>query len=206
MVKNEIANILWHVSTLNKEQRRKLKKHKSCILWITGLSASGKSTLANALECRLNEMEVHTYILDGDNIRHGLNKDLGFNPEDRRENIRRIAEVAKLFVDANILVITAFISPYREDRKAARQLVERGEFIEIYTKCPLNVCEKRDPKGLYKKARIGKIYGFTGITAPYEEPENPEIIIETDKDSTEESVNKIIRYLLRKEIIEIRSI
>ncbi|SFG22631.1 adenylylsulfate kinase [Desulfotomaculum arcticum] len=197
----EPANVVWHLTTVNKGLRRKLNTHKSTILWITGLSASGKSTLANALECRLHEIGIHTYLLDGDNIRHGLNKDLGFNPEDRRENIRRIAEVAKLFVDAGIMVITAFISPYREDRQMARQLVERGEFIEIYAKCPLDICEKRDPKGLYKRARAGKISEFTGITAPYEEPENPEITVDTNKNTIEESVNHIIMYLLKQKII-----
>lgn len=198
---HEPANVVWHFSIVNKEQRRILNNHKSCVLWVTGLSASGKSTLANALECRLHEIGIHSYLLDGDNIRHGLNKDLDFNPEDRRENIRRIAEVAKLFVDAGIMVITAFISPYRRDRQMARQLVERVEFIEIYAKCPLDICEKRDPKGLYKRARAGIIPEFTGITAPYEEPKNPEIIIETNKNTIEESVNQIVKYLLKQKII-----
>ena len=198
---NEPANVVWHSSTVNRELRQNLNNHKSAILWITGLSASGKSTLANALEYRLYEIGIHTYLLDGDNIRHGLNKDLGFNQEERRENIRRIAEMAKLFIDAGIVVITAFISPYREDRQMARQLVERGEFIEIYARCPLDVCEKRDPKGLYKKARAGKIPEFTGITAPYEEPKNPEIIIETNKNTIDRSVNQIVMYLLKQEII-----
>lgn len=198
---NQPVNVVWHLYSINKNQRSKLKNHKSTVLWITGLSASGKSTLANALECRLHEIGVHTYLLDGDNIRHGLNKDLNFSPEDRRENIRRIAEVAKLFVDAGIVVITAFISPYREDRQIARQIVEQGEFVEIYTKCPLDICEKRDPKGLYKRARAGKIPEFTGITAPYEEPDNPEIIIDTNKNTIEESVNQITIYLLRQQII-----
>lgn len=200
-MKNKALNLVWHKSVINKEYRRKLNLHKSCILWITGLSGSGKSTLANALECRMHEVGIHTYLLDGDNVRHGLNKDLGFSPEERRENIRRIAEVAKLFVDAGIMVITAFISPYREDRQMARQLVEREEFIEIYAKCPLDICEKRDPKGLYKRARSGKIPEFTGITAPYEEPENPEIIIETNKNTIEDSVDQIIMYLLKQKII-----
>ena len=200
-MKNEALDIVWHTHVINKEHRRKLNLHKSCIIWITGFSGSGKSTIANALECRIHELGIHTYLLDGDNIRHGLNKDLGFDPEGRRENIRRIGEVSKLFVDAGIVVITAFISPYCEDRQLARHLVERGEFVEIYAKCPLDICEKRDPKGLYKKARAGKINEFTGITAPYEEPENPEIIIETNKNTIEESVNKIIIYLLKQGII-----
>ncbi|MCF8011587.1 MAG: adenylyl-sulfate kinase [Clostridiales bacterium] len=153
------------------------------MLWITGLSASGKSTLANALEYRLHEMGVRTYLLDSDNIRKGLNSDLGFGAEDRRENIRRTAEVARLFVDAGVMCITAFISPYQQDRDFARNLVGLGEFVEIFAKCPLGECEKQDPKGLYKKARSGKIPDFTGITAPYEEPENPEITMETNKTS-----------------------
>ncbi|AGL01036.1 adenylyl-sulfate kinase [Desulfoscipio gibsoniae] len=198
---NQLLNVVWHLPSINKNHRSKLKKHNSCIIWITGLSASGKSTIANKLECQLHEMGIHTYLLDGDNIRHGLNKDLSFSPEDRRENIRRIAEVAKLFVDAGIVVITAFISPYREDRQIARQIVERGEFVEIYTKCPLDVCEKRDPKGLYKRARAGKIPEFTGITAPYEKPDNPEIIINTNKNTIEESVDQITKYLLKQQII-----
>ncbi|MCF8011588.1 MAG: adenylyl-sulfate kinase [Clostridiales bacterium] len=197
----EASNIIWHSSTVNKEQRQKLNQHYSCMLWITGLSASGKSTLANALEYRLHEMEVRTYLLDGDNIRKGLNSDLGFGAEDRRENIRRIAEVARLFVDAGVMCITAFISPYQQDRDFARNLVSLGEFVEIFAKCPLSECEKRDPKGLYKKARSGKIPDFTGITAPYEEPKNPEIMVETNKLSIDKSVDRVISYLYNKGIL-----
>ncbi|WP_457624513.1 adenylyl-sulfate kinase [Persephonella sp.] len=194
--------IIPHRGTINKEDRQRLKGHRSAILWFTGLSGSGKSTLAHAVEERLFERGIHTYVLDGDNIRTGLNKDLGFSKEDREENIRRIGEVAKLFVDAGIIVLSAFISPYRKDREFVRNLVEDGEFIEIYVKCPLEVCEARDVKGLYKKAREGLIKNFTGIDDPYEEPLNPEIIVETDKEPLEESVGKIINYLVEKGYIE----
>ncbi len=195
--------IIPHEGNIKKEDRQRQKGHKSAILWFTGLSGSGKSTLAHAVEERLFEMGIHTYVLDGDNIRSGLNKDLGFSAEDREENIRRIGEVAKLFVDAGIITLTAFISPYKKDRQLVRNLVENGEFIEIYVKCPLEVCEQRDVKGLYKKARAGIIKNFTGIDDPYEEPENPEIIVETDKESLEESVNKIIKYLEKKGYLEV---
>ncbi len=194
--------IIPHEGNIKKEDRQKLKGHKSAILWFTGLSGSGKSTVAHKLEEKLFEMGIHTYVLDGDNIRTGLNKDLGFSAEDREENIRRIGEVAKLFVDAGIIVLSAFISPYIKDRETVRNLVEEGEFIEIYVKCPLEVCEQRDVKGLYKKAREGIIKNFTGIDDPYEEPKNPEIIVETDKETLEESVNKIINYLKEKGYLE----
>ncbi|MTI84025.1 MAG: adenylyl-sulfate kinase [Firmicutes bacterium] len=188
-------NVVYQQSRVSKQQRQHLKQHRGCILWITGLPASGKTTIANTLEYRLHQMGIHTYLLDGDNIRHGLNRDLYFSESDRRENIRRIAEVARLFVEAGIVVITAFISPYRSDRAFARQLVEHGEFIEIYAKCPVFQCEKRDPKGLYKQAREGKLKQFTGLTAPYEEPYKPELVIETNKLRVEESINHIIKYL-----------
>lgn len=195
--------IIPHEGNIKKEDRQRQKRHKSAILWFTGLSGSGKSTLAHAVEEKLFEMGIHTYVLDGDNIRTGLNKDLGFSAEDREENIRRIGEVAKLFVDAGIITLTAFISPYKKDRELIRDLVENGEFIEIYVKCPLEICEQRDVKGLYKKARAGIIKNFTGIDDPYEEPENPEIIVETDKETLEESVNKIIKYLEEKGYLEV---
>ena len=195
--------IIPHKGNIKKEDRQRQKGHKSAILWFTGLSGSGKSTLAHAVEERLFELGIHTYVLDGDNIRTGLNKDLGFAAEDREENIRRIGEVAKLFVDAGIITLTAFISPYKKDRQLVRNLVEDGEFIEIYVKCPLEVCEQRDVKGLYKKARAGIIKNVTGIDDPYEEPKNPEIIVETDKESLEESVNKIIKYLEEKGYLEV---
>ena len=201
MEKNKF--IIPHEGNIKKEDRQRQKGHKSAILWFTGLSGSGKSTLAHAVEEKLFEMGVHTYVLDGDNIRTGLNKDLGFSAEDREENIRRIGEVAKLFVDAGIVTLTAFISPYRKDREFVRSLVEDGEFIEIYVKCPLEVCEKRDVKGLYKKARAGIIKNFTGIDDPYEEPENPEIIVETNKETIEESVSKIINFLKENGYLEV---
>ncbi|MED0758345.1 adenylyl-sulfate kinase [Aneurinibacillus thermoaerophilus] len=195
------ANIVWHRTTVTKQDRQKTKGHKSAVLWFTGLSGAGKSTLANEVERRLHERGMHTYLLDGDNIRHGINKDLGFSPEDRAENIRRIGEVAKLFVDAGVLVLTAFISPYRADRALARGLVEDGEFIEIYVNCALEECEKRDPKGLYKKARMGEIPEFTGISSPYEEPEAPELIVKTDKKTLDESAEQVIAFLRKKGII-----
>ncbi|MED3907336.1 MULTISPECIES: adenylyl-sulfate kinase [Geobacillus] len=189
------TNIVWHHSKVTKEDRQKLNGHKSVVLWFTGLSGAGKSTLSVEVEKELHQRGVRTYILDGDNIRHGLNKDLGFSAEDRKENIRRIGEVAKLMVDAGIVTLTAFISPYREDREMVRQLLGEKEFIEIYVKCSLEECERRDPKGLYKKARAGEIKGFTGIDDPYEEPENPELVVETDKQTLEESVKQVITYL-----------
>jgi adenylylsulfate kinase len=196
--------VIPHEGNITKRDRQRLKGHKSAILWFTGLSGSGKSTLAHALEEKLFEMGIHTYVLDGDNIRTGLNKDLGFSAEDREENIRRIGEVAKLFVDAGIITLTAFISPYRKDRNFVRNLVDEGEFIEIYVKCPLEVCEQRDVKGLYKKARQGIIKNFTGIDDPYEEPESPEIIVETDKETVEESVNKILSFLRENGYLEVK--
>ncbi|WP_112182155.1 MULTISPECIES: adenylyl-sulfate kinase [Paraliobacillus] len=194
----EATNIVWHDSIVTKEDRQSLKKQKSAVLWFTGLSGSGKSTVSVDLEKKLFEHGVHTYRLDGDNIRHGLNNNLGFSAQDRKENIRRIGEVSKLMVDAGLLTLSAFISPYREDRDHVRSLLASEEFVEIYVKCSLESCEERDPKGLYKKARAGEIKGFTGIDDPYEEPLNPEVIIETDKQSVDESVKKIIDYLNRK--------
>ncbi|BBG65187.1 adenylylsulfate kinase [Hydrogenimonas sp.] len=188
-------NIVWHSHKITKEQRSALKKQRPCILWFTGLSGSGKSTIANAVEGRLYEMGKHTYLLDGDNIRHGLNRELGFSDEDRVENIRRIGEVCKLFVDSGIIVLSAFISPFRSDREKVRRLVEEDEFVEIYVDVPLEVCESRDPKGLYKKARKGEIGDFTGISSPYEAPENPEIRLSAHQQSVEESVDQIIEYL-----------
>jgi len=201
----KVANIVWHQGRVTKEDREKLNNHKPVILWFTGLPASGKSTLANALEEALYRRDVRTYVLDGDNVRHGLNKDLGFSPEDRKENIRRIGEVAKLFIDAGLLVMTAFISPCTEDREMVRELVEEGEFIEAYVKCPLEECERRDPKGMYRKAKRGEIPEFTGISAPYEVPLNPELVVETDKLKLEESVDTVIRYLEEKEIINFQA-
>jgi adenylylsulfate kinase len=189
------TNIVWHESEVTKVERQRAKRHKSAVLWFTGLSASGKSTLSVALETALHQKGVHTYRLDGDNVRFGLNKNLGFSPEDRTENIRRIGEVSKLMIDAGLLTLTAFISPYREDRDQVRELVEPGEFIEVYVKASLQSCEERDPKGLYKKARAGEIKGFTGIDAPYEEPEQAEIVIDTDQLNIQEATETILNYL-----------
>ncbi|NPB04763.1 MAG: adenylyl-sulfate kinase [Aquificae bacterium] len=199
--KGEKKFVIPHKGRISKADRQRLKGHKSCIVWFTGLSGSGKSTIAHALEEELYKRGVHTYVLDGDNVRTGLNKDLGFSEEDRRENIRRLGEVAKLFVDAGIITLVAAISPYKRDREFVRNLVEPGEFVEVYVRCPVEVCETRDPKGLYKKARQGIIKNFTGIDAPYEEPENPEILIESDKESVQNAVLKIIKFLEEKGII-----
>ena len=195
MKKQKATNVTWHSHTISREQRQKLLKQKGVILWFTGLSGSGKSTVANEVAYELHKMGKITYILDGDNIRHGLNKDLGFSPEDREENIRRISEVANLFADAGLITITAFISPYRKDRNFCRELAGKGRFIEIYTKASLKTCEERDPKGLYKKARAGLIKEFTGIDAPYEPPEKPELIIDTDKENVAESAEKVMKKL-----------
>ncbi|EAK7842413.1 adenylyl-sulfate kinase, partial [Campylobacter jejuni] len=174
-------NLTWHNTNITKEQRSKLKNQKPCVLWLTGLSASGKSTIANALEQKLHELGFHTYLLDGDNIRIGLNKDLGFDENSRVENIRRIAELCKLFVDSGLIILSAFISPFKSDRALARSLVKKDEFIEIFVDTPLELCEKRDPKGLYKKARNGEIKNFTGIDSSYEKPQNPEIHLQNSK-------------------------
>src|SRR3989338_6615352 len=195
MAEQKATNIKWHHGKITKEDRVKLLNQKGVTIWLTGLSGSGKSTIAVELEHALIENKYHAYILDGDNIRYGLNKNLGFSPEDRSENIRRIGEYSQLFTDANIITITAFISPYRQDRENARKLQKDGEFIEVYVKCPLDVCEQRDTKGLYKKARAGEVKEFTGISAPYEEPLNPEITIDTSKMSIEESTRAILNYL-----------
>ena len=198
MAEQKATNIKWHHGKISKEDRRRLLDQKGVAIWLTGLSGSGKSTIAVELEHALIENKHQTYILDGDNIRHGLNKNLGFSPEDRTENIRRIGEVAKLFTEANIITIAAFVSPYREDRGNVRQLLGHGEFIEIYVKCSLEVCEARDTKGLYKKARTGEVKDFTGISAPYEEPLNPELTIDSSKLSVEESTRAILNYLEEK--------
>jgi bifunctional enzyme CysN/CysC len=188
-------NIFWSKGKIDREVREQRNKHKGAIIWLTGLSGAGKSTIATELERELFLMGSHTYILDGDNIRHGLSANLGFSPEDRQENIRRVGEVARLLMDAGVLVITAFISPYRDDRRLARSLVDDGDFIEIYVNAPVEVCEQRDPKGLYKKARSGQIQNFTGISAPYEAPEKPDVEVHTDKQSAAECVAHIIDYL-----------
>ncbi|UQZ45959.1 adenylyl-sulfate kinase [Bacillus sp. PK3-037] len=188
-------DIVWHEASITKEEYQQKNKHKSSILWLTGLSGSGKSTIANAAARELFEQGYQVIVLDGDNIRHGLNKDLGFSDEDRKENIRRIGEVAKLFVQQGTIVITAFISPFREDRDQVRELVEAGEFNEVYIKCDLDICEQRDPKGLYKKARNGEIPFFTGIDSPYEEPEAPELVLDSGQYDREECKNQLIEFV-----------
>lgn len=193
--KKPTVEVQWQTLDISKDDRRSHKGHSSAIIWLTGLPASGKTTIAQELEKRLYEMGGHTYILDGDNVRHGLNKDLGFSKEERKENIRRIAEVAKLFCDAGIITICSFVSPYKEDRETARNLVEESEFIEIFVKCPVEICIERDPKSMYKKALAGKMKSFTGVDDPYEVPESPDIVIETDRLTLNESVETVLRYL-----------
>ena len=197
-------NIVWHDHQVSKEERSEVKKQKPCILWFTGLSGSGKSTIANAVESKLLEHKKHTYLLDGDNIRMGLNRGLTFCDEDRIENIRRIGEVSKLFVDAGTIVLTAFISPFQKERDAVRALVEDGEFIEVFVDTPLDTCESRDPKGLYKKAREGEIPNFTGISSPYEAPIKAEIHLHTDIITVEESAEKVINYLKKNGYINVK--
>ncbi|AST61047.1 adenylyl-sulfate kinase [Staphylococcus lugdunensis] len=192
---SQSSHITWHDSEVTKADRQKQNGHKSAVIWFTGLSGSGKSTVSVALEQALFELGKHAYRLDGDNVRHGLNKNLGFSPEDRKENIRHIGEVSKLLVDAGTIAITAFISPYRVDRDDVRNILEDGEFIEVYTQCSVEECEKRDPKGLYAKARSGEIKEFTGISAPYEAPNHPEITINTEQQSVEQAVAHILNYL-----------
>jgi adenylylsulfate kinase len=193
------ANITWHAGTVTRDERQKLLNQKGVTVWMTGLSASGKSTIAVILEQMLLHQHRHAYRLDGDNIRHGLTKNLGFSAEDRTENIRRIGEVAKLFTDAGVVTICSFISPYKKDRESVRASNNAGEFIEVYVHVPIETAEQRDPKGLYKKARAavasGKGMGFTGVDDPYEAPEKPEVLIETDKQSAEESAKQILAYL-----------
>ena len=198
-------NITWHESGITKKDRERRNKHKGAVIWLTGLPSSGKSTVAVELQALLFELGHHTYILDGDNIRHGLNKDLGFSPQDRQENIRRVGEIAKLFTDGGFLVITSFISPYRRDRDAARDINTKGDFVEVFIKADVSVCESRDAKGLYKKARQGEIAEFTGVSAPYEEPLNPEIIVDTAGQTKEESAKTILNYLVQNKYVTIWS-
>jgi adenylylsulfate kinase len=189
------AHVVWHQTHISKQDRAAKKQQKPVCIWLTGLSGAGKSTIANALEVALTEQGKHTYLLDGDNVRHGLNKNLGMSDDDRAENIRRVSEVAKLMVDAGLVVVTAFISPFRADRDAARALFEDGEFVEVFVDAPLEECEKRDPKGLYKKARAGEIKEFTGIDSPYEAPEKPEMVINTAENDIEACVREIMAQL-----------
>lgn len=198
-------NIFPSPSSVSNAARHLLNRHSSGLIWFTGLSGSGKSTLAHAVEEKLHSLCVRSYVLDGDNIRTGLNKNLGLSPEDRKENIRRIAEVAKLMVDAGLLVFAAFIAPYKPSREYVRKLMTNWPYYEIYVKCSVEVCTKRDPKGLYKKAHAGEITNMTGISAPYEEPELPDLIIETDKLDLQQCVDEVIRFLLKKGLISRRT-
>jgi adenylylsulfate kinase len=195
MAEQKATNVTWHEHKVSRADRETVKKQKSAVLWFTGLSACGKSTIANTVDHKLHEMGKHTYVLDGDNIRMGLNKNLGFSAEDRAENIRRIGEVAKLFADAGTITLTAFISPYRVDRDNVRALLKPGEFIEVFVNASLETCEKRDPKGLYKKARAGEIKNFTGISDPYEAPEKPEIVLDSDGKGIDELADEVVAYL-----------
>ncbi|ATG16408.1 MULTISPECIES: adenylyl-sulfate kinase [Providencia] len=195
-------NIVWHQHTVTRQWREQRNGHKGAVLWFTGLSGSGKSTLAGAVEAQLAALGMQTYLLDGDNIRHGLCGDLGFNEPDRQENIRRIGEVAKLMVDAGLIVATAFISPYQEDRQRVRALFEPDQFYELYVDTPIEICEERDPKGLYRQARAGKIAHFTGIDAPYQPPENPELHLDGTR-SIDDSLMQIIQLLQQKKTISI---
>ncbi|MCC7418978.1 MAG: adenylyl-sulfate kinase [Planctomycetaceae bacterium] len=195
MAEQLATNVTWHDHAVSSADRSKLKKHKGAVLWFTGLSACGKSTISNTVDHMLNSQGVHTYLLDGDNIRMGLNKNLKFSAEDRAENIRRIGEVAKLFCDAGLITMTAFISPYRADRDKVRALLQPGQFIEIYVNASLETCEKRDPKGLYKKARAGELKGFTGIDDPYEAPEKPELVLDSNTKSIDELAGEVVAYL-----------
>jgi adenylylsulfate kinase len=201
MTEVKSTNITWHHAEITREDREALNGHKAVVIWFMGLSGSGKSTVALAVEEVLHKAKVHTYVLDGDNVRHGLNKNLGFSPEDREENIRRIGEVAHLFSQSGMIAMTAFISPYRADRDKARELADEGQFVEVYVKCDLEICEERDTKGLYKKARSGEIPQFTGISAPYEEPLKPEVVVDTGKETIEESAQKVVAYLRDQGII-----
>lgn len=198
------GDVLWHHSTVTHADRITLKRQQPVCLWFTGLSGSGKSTVANAVESKLLQMGKHSYLLDGDNVRHGLNKDLGFSDEDRVENIRRIGEVVKLFVDAGNIVLTAFISPFVSDRQQVRNLMQEGEFLEVFVDTPLEVCEARDPKGLYKKARAGEIKHFTGIDSEYQAPVNPEIHLKTEKLGIEGCVDYVVNELEKKGYLNLK--
>lgn len=197
------TNIVWHESIIKRNDREILNGNRSACLWFTGLPSSGKSTIAREVEYILYIRRIRTYVLDGDNVRHGLNNNLGFSAEDRKENIRRIGEVSKLFVDAGIVVCTAFISPYRKDRDFVRSIMGKGDFIEVFVDCPVNVCEQRDPKGLYKKARAGEIKGFTGVDDPYEAPMNPEIVLNTaEVPEVHRNALQVVDYLERNGYIQ----
>jgi len=202
MNKPKSGNIGWHHATVTRARRERQNGHKGAVVWFTGLSGSGKSTLAHEVEERLHQMGCRTFVLDGDNVRHGLCGDLGFSIEDRGENIRRIGEMSRLFIEAGVIVLTAFISPLQADRDKVRNLLDPGDFIEIWCRCSLEVCEQRDVKGLYAKARAGEIGEFTGISSPYEEPDAPELVLDTDSGTLEKSVGRIIDLLLEKSLFE----
>jgi adenylylsulfate kinase len=201
MTKNAADDIIWHHATVTRARREKQNGHKACVLWFTGLSGAGKSTLAHAVEEELHQRGCRTFVLDGDNVRHGLSSNLGFSEEDRRENIRRIGEAAKLMMEAGVIAMTAFISPFRADREAVRSLIPHGDFLEIYCRASLEVCEARDVKGLYKKARAGEIKNYTGIDSPYEEPIDPELVVDTGSLSLEDSVQAVLQLLRERGIL-----
>lgn len=198
---NSSTNTVWHCATVTRARRQKQNEHKSAVLWFTGLSGSGKSTLAHSVEERLHELGCRTFVFDGDNVRHGLCGDLGFSDEDRQENIRRVGEMSKLFIESGVIALTAFISPFKKDRQQVRDLVDDEDFIEIFCHSPLHVCEQRDVKGLYRRARAGEIKEFTGITSPYEEPVDAEVVAETGSDSLEKSVEDVLDALRERGLI-----
>jgi adenylylsulfate kinase len=195
------SNVVWHHATVTRVRREELNDHRSVILWFTGLSGAGKSTLAHAVEEQLHQRGCRTFVFDGDNVRHGLCSDLGFSAKDREENIRRVGEMAKLFLEAGVISLTAFISPFRSDRERVRSLVPHGDFLEIYCRCPVEVCEARDVKGMYKRARAGEIKEFTGISSPYEEPDAPELVVDTAALTLEESVDQVLELLEERGVI-----
>ena len=194
-------NTIWHHATVTRARREQLNSHKSAVIWFTGLSGAGKSTLAHEVEERLHQMGCHTFVFDGDNVRHGLCGDLGFSPEDRTENMRRIGEMVKLFMQAGLISLTAFISPFRRDRERVRQLVGEQSFIEVYCHCPLEVCERRDTKGLYRRARAGEVKDFTGISSPYEPPEHPSLILDTGTEPLDVCVDKVVGFLQKRGVL-----
>lgn len=196
------AEVVWHHATVTRARRESLTGHGSTILWFTGLSSAGKSTLAHAVEEHLHQAGCLTFVFDGDNVRHGLCSDLGFSVEDRKENIRRVGEMTKLFLEAGVIALTAFISPFRAERERVRSLVPHGDFLEIYCHCPLEICEQRDVKGFYKRARAGEIKDFTGISSPYEEPEQPELVVDTGRLTLEQSVAQVLDLLRERGVIE----
>jgi adenylylsulfate kinase len=201
-ISGKSSNVVWHNATVTRKRREKMNGHGSVILWFTGLSGAGKSSLAHAVEEELHQLDCRTFVFDGDNVRHGLCADLGFSAEDRVENIRRVGEMAKLFIETGVIALTAFISPFLSDRERVRSLVPHGDFLEIYCHCPLEICEQRDVKGLYQRARAGMIKDFTGISSPYETPINPELIVETGTLTMEESVAKVMQLLRDRGIVQ----